>query len=86
MTPEPLAVISELLTRRSGRSLEAGELERSRDLFEDEVLDSLGIWILLDHLSERFGIEFAPEEVIGENFRTLEAIVELVEKKLRARD
>jgi acyl carrier protein len=82
---ESLVAIKEFLSGRSTRPLEPGELERSRDLLEDEVLDSLGIWILLDHLGERFGIEFAPEELVADNFKTLDAIAELVDTKIAAR-
>ena len=50
-----------------------------RDLFESEVLDSFDIVKLVVQLEDAFGITIGVEMVTAENFRTVEAIIKLVE-------
>jgi len=50
-------------------------------LVENEIVDSLGIFLLLGFLKEQFGLEVDPEDVTLENFATVNAIAELCEEK-----
>ncbi|MDX1621037.1 MAG: acyl carrier protein [Nitriliruptorales bacterium] len=52
------------------------------DLIEAEIIDSLGIFMLVSFIREHFGVEVEPEEVDIHNFRSLAAISRLVEAKL----
>lgn len=58
-----------------------GELSDTTRLIEDEIIDSLGIFLLLGFITERFSVEIDPEDVTLENFATVDDIVLLVETK-----
>ena len=47
-------------------------------LIDDEVIDSLGIFLMVGFIKERFGVDVEPEEVTIENFETVNAIAQLV--------
>ena len=51
------------------------------DLLEAAVIDSLGILQLISFLEERYGIKVDDEDLAPENFRSVESIVDFVEKK-----
>lgn len=50
------------------------------DLFENDMLDSLGIAQLVSALEENFGIEIDPEDILPENFSTINEIEALIHK------
>lgn len=50
------------------------------DLFANESLDSLGIAELVAALEETFGFELDPEDILPENFSTINEIAALVQK------
>lgn len=50
------------------------------DLFENDMLDSLGIAQLVAALEENFNIEIDPEDILPENFSTVNEIDALVRK------
>jgi acyl carrier protein len=54
----------------------------ARQLVEEEILDSLGIFSLVSFLQERFAVEIEPEDVVLANFATIAAIRDLVERRL----
>lgn len=69
--------------------------ERIRTLLEAELpivdfdsdflfseLDSLGVVTILMILSQEFGIELESRDATSKNFRSLDTLVELVERKL----
>lgn len=62
----------------------SGSLDDNTLLVEEEIIDSLGIFLLLGFIKERFGVEVDPEDVTMENFATIQAITNLVEKKQAA--
>jgi acyl carrier protein len=84
--PGSFPVIKEFVSSHSNHPVDEDQLERSRDLIEDEMLDSLGVMLLVDFLGERFSIEFEPEEIHSVNFQTLESIASLVDRKLQSKD
>lgn len=49
-------------------------LSNDTPLLEAGILDSLSLLKLTLFLEERFGVEVAPDELIPENFETVEAI------------
>lgn len=51
-------------------------------LIRGGVLDSTGIYELIMHIEETFGISVAPEEMVPDNFDTIEAIDGFVARKL----
>lgn len=56
-----------------------GDLNEETLLVENEIIDSLGIFLLLGFIKERFGVEVDPEDVTLDNFATINAVAELVE-------
>lgn len=47
-------------------------------LIREGIVDSLGIFLLITFLEERFGVKVRAEEVTIDNFQTLNAIERLV--------
>jgi acyl carrier protein len=57
------------------------ELADETDLIEEGVLDSLGIFMLISFMEERFGLEIAADEVTLANFRHIGAIADFIKAK-----
>ena len=55
---------------------------RDDDLFEEDVLDSLGAIELLVRIKERFGVSIAPTELEREEMNTVNKIVARVQERL----
>lgn len=55
-------------------------IDSGTDLFESGAIDSMGVVELAMFLEEELNIRLDAEKMTAENFRTLEAIFELVEK------
>lgn len=60
---------------------EAVRTERDMDLFEAELLDSLGFAELLVTIEEELGIVIAPSEVTREDMNTVNKILSLVSER-----
>jgi acyl carrier protein len=56
-------------------------LTNDTNLIDENVLDSLGIFMLINFLDERFGTTVEPNEVILENFETVGTVASLVRSK-----
>lgn len=56
------------------------ELRDDTRLVEEEIIDSLGIFLLLGFIKNRLNVEVDPEDVTLENFATVDAIVALLER------
>ena len=57
------------------------EITAETQLVEEEIIDSLGIFLLVNFLQEKFRVEIAPEDVTLENFASVQAMVDLVAGK-----
>lgn len=57
-------------------------LDVKDDLIESGIIDSLGIQKLLSFLESRFSIHIADEELIPENFESIESIDFFIRKKI----
>ena len=55
--------------------------ERNLDLFEEDLLDSLGFAELLVNIEEELGIVISPSEVTREDMNTPEKIIHMVMEK-----
>jgi len=53
-------------------------------LVQEGVVDSLGIFRLIGFIENTFGIPVAPEDVVVENFATVDAITSFITGKLSA--
>ena len=78
--------IGENLTLRLSDAFEKRKEEigdyRDDDLFEEDVLDSLGAIELLVRLKEEFGIAIAPTELEREEMNSVNKIIERVQERL----
>lgn len=57
-------------------------LDPDEDLLAAGAIDSLGVVRLIVSLEKAFGIEVLDEEVIPENFQTLDSLAKFVEQKM----
>ena len=56
-------------------------LEPSDDLLGSGILDSMGMMKLILFVEEEFAVKVPPEDMVIENFMTVEHIVTYLEKK-----
>jgi acyl carrier protein len=61
------------------------KLEDSSLLLEEGVLDSLGVLELVNFLQDQHGIPIEDEELVPENFASIDAISAFVDAKVSAR-
>lgn len=59
-------------------------LEPTSPLLEWGVLNSMNLMNLLTHIHSRYGAAVSPVELVGNNFKDLNAITDLVMSKLPA--
>lgn len=69
-------IIDELRFRGSAK-----DLTNDLPLLEREILDSMGIFQVVTFLESEFGIEVDDEELVPDNFGTIDDIARLVESK-----
>jgi acyl carrier protein len=58
-------------------------LKPDEDLLEQGIIDSLGIMKLIVFLEETFGIKVNDEDVVPENFQSLDIMLKFIEEKMR---
>jgi len=58
-------------------------LDPDEDLLEQGIIDSLGIMKLVLFMEETYGIAVADEEVVPENFQTVNMMVRFIEQKIQ---
>ena len=68
------SVINDYISRELVSKPELLPLKNDTPLLETGILDSLSVLKLVLFLEQQFGIVVAPEELIPENFETVEAI------------
>lgn len=56
------------------------DFENCEDLVEEGLLTSLEMVMLISEISSRMGVQLPPEEIVPENFRSVESIRALIEK------
>lgn len=50
------------------------------DLIEEDVLDSIGIVLLMQQLEETFGVSIPQESVEVSDFKSIDTIIDLIER------
>jgi acyl carrier protein len=66
-------ILTELKTK-----LSEGVLTDSYPLLEAEAIDSLAVFTIVQFLEDQFGIEVGDDDLVVENFATIDAIANMV--------
>lgn len=82
MTLDTKRVISDYLRHELLQDRPDFVVADDTNLLTEHVIDSLGIFMLISFLEEKYGIVVDADEVLVENFETLADITRLVEDKL----
>lgn len=56
------------------------DFETEKRLVSQGILESFDIVALIAELSEAFELDFNPQEVVAENFDSLDALVKMIER------
>ena len=73
--------IMEFIKNQLVREKTMKNIGRGDDLIESGIIDSLGILKLLAFLEAKFSIHIADEELIPENFQSIESIESFISRK-----
>ena len=60
------------------------EFNREVDLFERGYVDSVGFVELLEFLSQEFGVEIPDEDLLDDDFSSINGIARIVSRNLRS--
>jgi len=76
--------IKEKIVKIIGESsgYEEGEITKVSNLISDEIIDSLGMIELISFLEKEFNIIFSEDDLVLENFETLNKIIDLIALKI----
>ncbi len=61
---------------------EADKIQDDTLIFQEGFLDSMGLALLIDFIEEKFNVTTNDEDLIEENFESINAIDEYVSRKL----
>jgi len=61
---------------------DVSHIEDDTLIFESGLLDSMGLLFLIEFLKEEFGITTKDDELVVENFESINSIVAFIESKL----
>ena len=64
----------------------AGDIENVQNLVEGGYIDSFELMALITALSERFHIEISVDDIVPENFNSLDAIARMVDELIQKKD
>jgi acyl carrier protein len=56
-------------------------LDHQENIFDSGIIDSLGFVNLIGFISETFEVEFEPEDLVEENFYSLERMAQVILQK-----
>ncbi|WJJ95631.1 acyl carrier protein [Algibacter luteus] len=75
------SIIKHIEQELANEEIEDG-LELTDDLLGSGILDSLGMMKLISFIEEAYSIRVAPEEMVIENFMTVESICKYINSKV----
>lgn len=56
----------------------ASDLDNDLHLIQEGIIDSLGIFMVISFIDEQFGVKVQPDDVVLDNFQTIETIKNLI--------
>ena len=62
--------------------IDKADIQYDTLIFENNLLDSMGFLFLIDYLKEEFDIEVEDNELINDNFKSINSISEFVFERL----
>jgi len=75
--------IERVLLTEIAVGLDKKALDPDEDLLEQGIIDSLGLMRLIAFMEEKFNIKIMDDEIVPENFQSLNSMVTLVEKQMQ---
>ncbi len=57
------------------------KLDKQENIFSAGIIDSIGFVNLIGFITEEFEIEFEPEDLVEDNFYSLERIAQFISEK-----
>ena len=57
------------------------QFETEMELVDGGLIDSFDVVMLTGDIMDTFGIELEPEDVVPENFNSVDAMIKLIEKR-----
>ena len=57
------------------------DYEKEKHLVDDGIFDSLEVMTIVTEFEERFHVEIDPDEVIADNFNSVEMMLKLISKE-----
>ena len=74
--------IKQFILTRLMHEEDESKLKNDESLFETNIVDSLGVLQLVSFLEEQFNIQVEDEEMVPENFETINILTNYIERKL----
>lgn len=56
------------------------DYENCNTLIDDEILDSFAILSIVGEIEDEFGVSVTPAEIVPENFNSMKALWEMIER------
>lgn len=76
--------LREFISRELPGGLPAAELTDDLPLIRERIIDSLGIFQLVSFIERELGVHIGDDEVVLENFETINALTAFIEAKRAA--
>ena len=76
-------IVREFISREMLHDSRETPINDEDQLIESGIIDSLGIMTLLVFLEEKFSLQISGDELLPENFGSITAIADLIDRQLK---